>query len=209
MALRKSLVDPAMPPSIPTDWRRGLAELRDDAVSLRELRCADASSLVEHLYQPRVLEFVAPCPSTLEGFARFIRWTHAERRRGALACYGIVPAGYSCAVGVIQVWAIERDFSTAEWGFVLGEAFWGTGLFSRAARLVLDEAFTSLGVYRLEARAVDANAIGNRAFERLGATREGVLRGAFHGGDVVRDHVMWSILAPEWQVRRSRERHAN
>jgi len=209
VALRKSVVDPAIGVSIPPDWHRGLRELRDDAVLLRELRRADAPSLVEHLYRPRVLEFVAPCPSTADGFARFIRWSHAERRRGAFACYGIVPTGYACAVGVIQVWAIERDFSTAEWGFVLGEAFWGSGIFARAARLALDEVFTNLGIYRLEARAVDANAIGNRAFERLGATREGVLRGAFHDGDTVRSHIMWSILAPEWQARRSLERHAN
>ena len=207
MALRKSLVDPseAVPRS---DWRRRLPQLSDGVVTLREVRNGDARSLAEHLFRAAVLRFVAPCPDTAIGFARFIRWARTERRRGALACYGIVPRGHTRAIGVIQLWPIERDFSTVEWGLVLGEDFWGKGIFGRAARLAVDAAFSRFGVYRLEARAVDANVRGNRALEALGATREGLLRGAFHDHGVVRAHVLWSILAPEWRTRRGRVRHA-
>ena len=155
-----------------------------------------------HLNDARVWRYTAPCPSTAGGFHRFIRWTHSERRRGKIACFGLVPAGARWAVGVIQVWPIERGFSTAEWGFALGPSFWGSGLFERGARLVLDAVFAELGVYRLEARAVDVNLRGNRMLEKLGAKKEGVLRGGFRDGAVVRDHVMWSILAPEWQAQR-------
>jgi RimJ/RimL family protein N-acetyltransferase len=190
-------------------WRRGQPKLTDGTVMLRELRSRDAASLVTHLNNARVLRYIAPCPSTPEGFRRFIRWTRAERRRGALACFGIVPAGETGAVGVIQVWPIERDFSTAEWGFALGDAFWSTGLFMRAARLMLDAVFSELAVYRLEGRAVDVNVRGNRVFEKLGAKRDGVLRAGFSDGGVIRDHVMWSILAPEWKVRRERAPYAN
>jgi len=204
VALRKSIGDLIGPAPLRIDWRRGLPDLTDGLVSLRELRRADAPSLLVHLHRPRVLQHIAPCPSSTDAFVRFIRWTHAERRRGALACYGIVPSGHRDAVGIIQVWPIERDFSTAEWGFVLGEAFWGTEVFARAARLALDEVFAHLGVYRLEARAAEGNAIGNRALERLGAVREGILRGGFQHNDVVRNHVMWSILAPEWPLLRRR-----
>ena len=39
--------------------------------------------------------------------------------------------------------ALELDpgFGTAEWGFAIGQAFWGTGLFVEAAELVLAFAF--------------------------------------------------------------------
>jgi ribosomal-protein-alanine N-acetyltransferase len=204
VALRKLLANPSGPAVLRADWRRGLPELTDGDLTLRELRSHDAASLVVHLNDPRVCRFIEPCPSTTTGFARFIRWTHAERRRGTLACFGIVPAGATGAVGVIQVWPIERDFSTAEWGFALGRSFWGSGLFIAGARLALDAVFSQLGVYRLEARAVDANRRGNRILEKLGAKRDGVLRGAFRDGAIVRDHVLWSILAPEWQMRRAR-----
>jgi RimJ/RimL family protein N-acetyltransferase len=208
VALRKSLIDPSSPAPVRKDWRRGLPSIRDAAMTLRELKASDAPSLTKHLARARVGQFINPGPTTKQGFARFIRWTHAERRRGALACYGVVPAGHTAAIGVIEVWPVERDFSVAEWGFVLGDAFWGTGLFERAARLVLDAIFSQLGIYRLEARVVDVNANANRALQRLGATPEGLLRGSFRDGNTVRGHVMWSILAPEWQTLRSRPLYA-
>lgn len=209
MALRKQFVDPSEPAPIQADWRKALPELRDDVVTLREVREDDAGTLVAHLYRPPVLRFITPCPSTREGFKRFIRWAQAERRRGRFACYGIVPAGVTAAVGVIQVWPIERDFTTAEWGFALGEEYWRTGLFTRSARLAIDALFLHLRIKRLEARAVDTNEMGNRALERLGAVREGTLRSGFSNGLIVRDHVMWSILASEWTAARSGRPHAS
>jgi len=184
------------------DWRRGLPELRDAAVMLREVRSADAPSLLAHLNQPDVLRYVTPCPATLEGFQQFIRWARSERRRGMLACYGLVPTGDKRAVGVLQVWPIERYFSTAEWGFCIGEAYWGGGLFDRAARLLLSALFADLRVQRLEARAVDVNVRGNRVLQKLGHVREGVLRSGYRSGNVTRDYLMWSLLAREWQACR-------
>ena len=180
------------------EWRRGLPDLTDGTVRLRELRSADAPSLLAHLNNPRVLEFIAQCPSTVEGFQRFIRWTRAERRRGQHACYGIIPPGHATAAGIIQIWWLERDFSTAEWGFALGDSFWGRGVFTRCARLFLAAAFGPMGVARLEARAVDTNYRGHAVLRKLGAIPEGLLSDGFRKGDVVRDHVMWSILAREW-----------
>jgi ribosomal-protein-alanine N-acetyltransferase len=191
------------------DWRRGLPVLTDGNVTLQGLQQRDASSLLAHVRKPAVLQYVAPCPGSVEGFRRFVRWTHAERRRGRHACYGIIPAGETKPVGIIQLWPIERDFSTAEWGFVLGDEYWGTGVFVGSARLLLDFAFGTLGVTRLEARAVDANGRGNGVLLKLGATREGVLRRGFRDGAVVRDHIMWSILADEWATLRRTERKAH
>jgi RimJ/RimL family protein N-acetyltransferase len=190
------------------DWRRGLPELSDGTMVLRELRLRDAPSLLAHLNHSRVFQYTAPCPSSVDGFRRFIRWTHAERRRGRHACYGIIPPKQTNPVGIVQIWPIDHDFSTAEWGFVLGESYWGTGLFMHTARLFLDAVFGSFGVFRLEARAVDANGRGNGVLRKLGAICEGQLRGGFRDGEAVSAHVMWSILAPEW-VAESRARHAS
>jgi RimJ/RimL family protein N-acetyltransferase len=182
--------------------RHSLPTLGNAVVTLRALCAADAVSLLEHLGNPSVGEFIAPPLRTVGEFKRFIRWTQAHRRNGTFLCFGIVPGGQSRAVGVMQIWPIEADFSTAEWGFALGNAFWGTGLFAEAADLMLEFAFETLAVRRLEARAVDANGRGNGILRKLGATKEGTLRGGFRSGQRVRDHVMWSILATEWKTRR-------
>jgi len=190
------------------DWQRELPTLRAGDDTLRQLRAADGRSLCRHLYRPAVLRFMAPCPRNVEAFRAFIRWAHLQRRRGVLACYGIVPADRSEPVGIIQIWRVENDFSTAEWGFAVSDDYWGTGLFIRAARVALDFAFTQLRIHRLEARAVDINVRGNKVLQKLGATSEGVLRSAFRDGLLFRDHLMWSILAPEWQRSRGGAAHA-
>jgi RimJ/RimL family protein N-acetyltransferase len=187
-------------------WHRRLPELRDEVVLLRQLHRHDALWLLRHVNRSPVLQYIAQCPSTVDGFERFIRWTHAERRRGCHACYGIVPCNSDHAVGIIQLWWTDRKLSTAEWGFAVGEAYWGTGVATRAARLFLDavfvhEIFRPPIVFRLEARAAVENARGNAFLRKLGATQEGTLRGGFRKGDRVSDYVMWSIFAPEWNQR--------
>jgi RimJ/RimL family protein N-acetyltransferase len=188
--------------------------LTDGELVLRELRLKDATSLLVHMNNARVLRYIAECPSDVEGFRRFIRWTRAERRRGLHACLGIIPPGATTPAGIIQIWPIERDFSTAEWGFVLGESYWGTGVFVRSGRLFLDALFFKglfgpPGVSRLEARAVDANGRGNGVLRKFAATREGTLRDAFRKDDECRDHVMWSILGSDWRAAREHEQRVN
>ena len=189
-------------PGFRLTWPKGLPVLRNHVVELRELIISDAETLLRQFNTPAVIRYIAPPPSSVEGFEQFIRLTHMERRRGTLLCFGIVPAGESVPVGLIQIWPIKTDFSTAEWGFVLGQQAWGTGLFVASAELFLDYVFETIGVIRLETRAVVENGRSGGALRKLGATREGILRGAFKLGESVFDDVMWSILAEEWRARR-------
>ena len=187
-------------------WQAGLPVLKNSSVTLRELALKDAAALLAHVDKPPVLHYIAPPPSTVDGFRRFIRWTHKVRRRGTFVCYGIVLAGETEPVGIIQMWPLEPSFMTAEWGFVLDNAYWGTGVFLNAARLLLDFAFERFGIHRLEARSVVENGRGNGVLQKLGATREGTLRSCFQRDGVYMDHIMWSILADEWTDARARER---
>jgi RimJ/RimL family protein N-acetyltransferase len=192
-----------------TPWQRELPVLRDVRTTLRELERRDAASLLRHLADEPVLRHMAQSPTSLDGFRAFIRWTRAQRRKGTLVTYGLVPAGESSAVGLLQLWPVAPNFSISEWGFAVGEQYWGTGLFASGARLLLDFAFAGLGVARLEARSVDANARGNAALMKLGAKPEGRLRSAFRCGKTAVDYVMWSILAEEWAATRGRARVAS
>ncbi|MQA30899.1 MAG: GNAT family N-acetyltransferase [Luteitalea sp.] len=180
------------------------ADLCDPEVTLRALRSGDAAALLHHISRPEVLRHIAPAPTTVAGFKAFIRWTLAERRRGVHAAFGVVPVGAVRPVGMLQFWPVELDWSTSECCFVIGDEYWGTGLFERGARLMLDFAFDTVGVRRMEARSAAANGRGNGALGKLGATREGTLRGAFRRGAGVSDHVMWSILAEDWHSSRCR-----
>ncbi|MCC7241375.1 MAG: GNAT family N-acetyltransferase [Acidobacteria bacterium] len=188
--------------AIAADWRRGLPVLASEKFTLRELRPDDAPSMLAYLGTAEVARFISPPPTTVQGFERFITWTHREREAGACACYGVVPAGCDHVVGLFQVRALETGFVTAEWGFVLGSDYWGTGLFLGCARRVLEFAFETIGALRLEARAAVMNGRGNGALRKVGAVQEGVLRRSFKRGGQFLDQVLWSILAEDWHLQR-------
>ena len=191
-----------MPAPVPavttTNWRNALPALQAGDVTLRELRLADAPSLLQMLSTEEVSRFISPPPTTVAGFERFIAWAQQERNAGRYICYGIVPAGCEHAVGIIQVRQLGLSMEIVEWGFAIGSQFWGTGLFQTAARAVLEFTFAVLGTTRVEARSSTLNGRGNGALQKLGATREGVLRKSFLRDGVYHDQVLWSIVSDDW-----------
>jgi ribosomal-protein-alanine N-acetyltransferase len=191
-----------MPAPVPavttTNWRNALPVLRAGAATLRELRASDAPSLLQMLSTEEVSRFISPPPTTVAGFERFIAWAQQERNAGRYICYGIVPAGCQDAVGIIQVRQLGLSMEMVEWGFAIGSQFWGTGLFQTAARAVLEFMFAVLGTTRVEARSSILNGRGNGALQKMGATREAVLRKSFLRDGVFHDQVLWSIVSDDW-----------
>ena len=159
---------------VSTDWRSGLPMLRGRQVTLRELRASDAPSLFALLTTEEVSRFISPPPT----HGRRLRAVHrvdapSARGRHAMPASRSRSTGFDTAIGIFQVRELEPGFGTAEWGFAIGSAFWGTGVFQDGAELVLDFAFDTIGVHRLEARAAVQNGRGNGALQKIGAVQEG------------------------------------
>jgi RimJ/RimL family protein N-acetyltransferase len=181
-----------------TDWRAGLPVLTNKGVTLRELRITDAQSLFAMLTTEEVSRFISPPPSTVEGFERFIAWTIRQRELGTYACFAVTVQGSDTAIGIFQIRELEPGFQTAEWGFAIGSPYWGTGVFQKGAELVINFAFDTVGIHRLEARAAVRNGRGNGALRKIGAVQEGVLRKSFLRNGQYLDQVMWTILDEDW-----------
>jgi ribosomal-protein-alanine N-acetyltransferase len=187
-----------LPAVVSSDWRSGLPVLTGSQVVLRELRASDAAALFALLTAEEVARFISPPPTTVDGFERFIAWTLRQRSLGTYVCFAVTVAASDTAVGIFQVRQLDPGFGTAEWGFALGTAFWGTGVFQDGATLVLDFAFGTLGVHRLEARAAVQNGRGNGALVKMGAMPEGVLRKSFHRHGQFLDQVLYALLDEDW-----------
>jgi RimJ/RimL family protein N-acetyltransferase len=189
----------APPQTVTSDWRERVPVLTGSKVTLRELEIEDAPSLFALLTTDEVSRFISPPPTTVEGFERFIAWAQSERAVGRYVCFAVVPHGMNTAIGLFQLRQIEAGFASGEWGFAIGSAFWGTGMFADGARLVLDYAVEIIGVHRLEARAAVINGRGNGALRKIGAVQEGILRRSFTRNGQQLDQVLWSILAEDWR----------
>jgi len=184
--------------AVSSDWRQQLPVLAGSQVILRELRASDAPSLFALLTTEEVSRFISPPPSTVEGFERFIAWTHRQRMAGSYACFAVTLKGDDTAIGIFQLRELEPGFGTAEWGFAIGSAYWGKGAFQDGAQLLVGFAFETVGVHRLEARAAVRNGRGNGALRKIGAVQEGVLRKSFLKNGEYLDQMLWTILDEDW-----------
>jgi RimJ/RimL family protein N-acetyltransferase len=184
-------------------WRISLPELKDAVVAMREVTVADAGPLLRLLTAPAVVRHTAPPPSTLDGYRRFARWSRGQRRKGTHICYAVVPAGETEPVGIAQIWRVDRDFDVAEWGMLIGEPWWGTGVARAAAHLLCQFAFHTLGAIRLEARCTSENHRARTFMRHLGAVHEGTLRHSARRHDnTITDQELWAVF-PEPLAQRS------
>ena len=190
--------------TITSDWQRALPTLRGEQVVLRELQSSDAASLFALLTTEEVARFISPPPTDVQGFERFIAWTHHQRTAGRYVCFAVTLKGFDTAIGIFQVRQMDCGFDLAEWGFAIGSAFWGTGVFEESADLALDFTFDVLGVRRLEARAAVANGRGNGALVKVGAVQEAILRKSLARDGQLLDQYLYAILAEDRRQPRPR-----
>jgi len=110
---------------------------------------------------------------------------------GSTRCYDIRPADRAVEIG--NTW--------------LGRPWWRTAINSECKYLLLRHLFDEVGCQRVALRTDALNLRSQRAIERLGAVREGVLRKhLIVQGGRVRDTIYYSLLDDEWpSIRRRME----
>lgn len=102
------------------------------------------------------------------------------------------------AIGSCTLFAVNTGQGRAEIGYALASDCWGHGYAQEALRLVLDYAFFTLGLRRIEADTDPRNAPSLRLLEKLGFAREGLLRERWLVGDELCDSVLLGLLARDY-----------
>ena len=91
------------------------------------------------------------------------------------------------------------EFRSASLGYCLDEPAWGHGYATEAVRAVLQWAFDTLDLNRVQAEADTRNAASGRVLEKLGIVREGTLREDCVVNGEVSDSWVFGLLRREWQ----------
>ena len=86
-------------------------------------------------------------------------------------------------------------------GYSLARAHWGNGFALEAARALIEWAFPTFDLVKVFARADARNERSWRLMERLGMTREGLLRGQRLARDGRADEVAYGLLREKWEAR--------
>jgi ribosomal-protein-alanine N-acetyltransferase len=83
---------------------------------------------------------------------------------------------------------------TGQFGYWLGESYWGRGIISAAVRATVEYVFSRDDVARLEASVFEWNPASMRVLEKCGFVREGLLRASvFKDGQLI-DTVLYARI---------------
>ncbi len=98
--------------------------------------------------------------------------------------------------------SIDKRSQVAEMGYSVARKHWGKGYAAEAARVVVDWAFETFCLAKISAVANVKNKRSWRVMEKIGMTREGILRSQAPSGPdsgVRQDLAYYGILREEWE----------
>ena len=172
--------------------------LHGPRLTLRYPTAADAPALFALGADPAVSRFFSWGPyTTVEQPEAYVAGLPVKRELGQLLDFLIVSGEEPIGItGLSEVVRRDRRATVGSW---LGHRWWGSGANFEAKAMICCLAFERLGMERLTAWANTRNGRSQRALERLGFRREGVLRAWHRHGAVVHDVVVFGLLRAGWE----------
>ncbi|NTV28856.1 MAG: GNAT family N-acetyltransferase [Candidatus Omnitrophica bacterium] len=163
--------------------------IKTKRLELRELTCSEVSqAYIDGLNDPAVNGLTE---------ARHVRWTRKKvldyvkgARSGGYYLIGIFLKEGDRHIGNIRLLNIDAVHKRAELGIMIFDrSTWGQGYGTEAILGVVQFAFSSLGLHRIQADYYSVNKASARLFKNAGFTVEGIFRDHFSFGSGYVDSV--------------------
>lgn len=181
--------------------RRGRPALRGARVNLRPPASGDyeewatlrgESRAFLEPWEPRWAPDELERPAWRERLSRY----REDFARGAAVSFLIFENASGAMTGGITLGNIRYGVSlSAHIGYWMGERYAGRGYMHEALGLVVDHAFESLHMHRLEAACLPNNERSIRVLEKAGFTREGLARAYLKINGKWQDHYLYARIA--------------
>ena len=167
--------------------------------AIRPVVPGDAAAL-SALYRAQ-RDFLAPFePVRAESFftevTQRVRLTEIAERRRMGAGYSWLILDEGVVAGMISLSNVIRGpFQSANIGYFVAREHNGRGLATSAVEQVVDEAFSTVGLHRVEAGTLLDNVGSQRVLKKAGFEQFGLARRYLHIGGEWRDHVLFQRLS--------------
>jgi RimJ/RimL family protein N-acetyltransferase len=168
---------------------------------LRRIGPADAQDFFAIHADPESMRYWSgPAWPDVAQALRVMESDEAGLHAGTSIRFGIVEHGASTLVGCCSLFRIDRANGRAEIGYILRRSHHGRGIMHEALGGLIDHAFDAMELRRLEADIDPRNTPSSRLLERLGFTREALMRARWLVGDEVSDTAFYGLLREEWST---------
>ncbi|WP_394774707.1 GNAT family N-acetyltransferase [Flavobacterium sp.] len=176
--------------------------LEDDLVLLRPLQESDVDNLLEiSINEPETWKYSLVGADGKENLIKYIQSAIKNREDKREFPFIVFDKKSQKYAGSTRFYDMQLDYKTLQLGYTwYGSAFRGTGLNKHCKYLLLQFAFETLEMERVEFRADNNNERSIAAMKSIGCKVEGVLRSHMPtvNKETRRDSIVLSILKNEW-----------
>jgi RimJ/RimL family protein N-acetyltransferase len=172
---------------------------------LRPFTEADTNSIFALHSNPRVLRcWDSPPWSERAQAERFITFCKQMEQEGSGARLAIEHTDNGGFIGWCGLAKWNPVYRSASIGYCFDEAAWGQGFATEAAGALLQWAFDTLDLNRVQAEADTRNMASGRELEKLGFVREGTLREDCIVDGEISDSWVYGLLRRQWKPLQAR-----
>ncbi len=171
-------------------------------LKLRWMTQADAPALFALFSDPAVTRYWStPAWTDLAQAHAFIDTTLAEYEAGTGLRFAILLADTDEMIGSIKLYDFYDANRRCDIGYALLQAQWGKGLVGEALSAVIDYAFKTLNMNRIEADIDPRNEASAKVLDRLAFVKEGYMRERWIVNGEVCDTAFYGLLKRDWDAR--------
>lgn len=181
--------------------------LQGKLVRLEPLSMDHAGELYEASRDPELWTYKpVRQPRSLKETEQLIASVLHSQQAGACLPFAIISLERNCAIGETRYHNFTLQDRGVEIGWTwLTPSVQRTGVNTECKYLLLRNAFEAMGAIRVQLRTHHLNTNSQRAIERLGAIKEGVLRNHMLMPDGSYRHtIYYSIIESEWPAIKAR-----
>lgn len=174
--------------------------LRGEKVWLRPLEERDMGAIVAGINDSEVGGLAGyKAPMSMDQVKGWLEHNNEKAKKGEAFFYAVCELGDDRFIGTVWLKDVDYWHSSAELAIFMDRDHIGAGFGTDAQRVLLNFAFTAVGLNRVWLTAYAANTRAIRSYEKLGFRHEGLMRQSWRGPRGLEDSVLMAILAEEWR----------
>ncbi len=183
--------------------------LENEVVKLKPLELSDLQEILETGSYPEIWSHMSTTIEKKEDVNNFVENALRAKDEKTEFPFVIVDKQSGDIIGSTRFMDIDDKHQRLEIGYTwLTPAYWRTAINTNCKYLLLQHCFEHLHLQRVQIKTDHDNIRSQKAIERIGATKEGILRNHMIRKDgTIRHTVMYSITIEEWpQVKKHLEK---
>lgn len=175
-------------------------QLENEFVRLKPMGLEDVDGILAVARYNEIWNYLPISIETKEDVVKYIESSLQAKQKGTEYPFVIIDPKTNHIIGSTKLMDIFSNHKRGEIGFTwLTPEYWRTAINTNCKHLLLSYCFEELGWNRVQIKTDHENLRSQKAIERIGAKKEGVLRNHMIRKDGTKRHtVMYSIILDEW-----------